>query len=144
MMANIVCKTVGVAGLSAAVYDAYGVGKHHAHAGSQEASADYFQKIHDASRSATSESHVTNAMQKKVADLRMSNPVIPFLGKVKGFVKGTFESMGDNIFLVSSASLALATKGFFSKLGAWGVAGFGVYKILHEGFGLGKKTPMDE
>ena len=144
MIANIVCKTVGIAGLSAATYDAFATGKHHAHAGSQEASADYFQKIHDASRTTTSESHVTSAIQKKVADLRMSNPVIPFLGKVKGFIKGTFESMGDNIFLVASASLALATKGFMSKLGAWGVAAVGAYKILHEGFGLGKKTPIDE
>ena len=138
MMAKIVCKTVGIAGLSAAAYDAYTVGKHHSNIGGKQASAALYADVYQDSKTLSSESHVASAIQSKVADFRMNNPIIPVAGKIKGFFSGAINSMGDNIFLVTSAALALGTKGFFSKLGAWGVAGFGLYKILKEGFGLGK------
>ena len=144
MMANIVCKTVGIAGLSSAVYDAYCGARHHAQANEQDVIADSFEKIHDNSRSMSTVSGTTNIMQKKLSNFRMDNPIFPMIGKVTGFIKGAFSSLGSNILLVSSASIALATKGFMSKLGAWGVAAVGAYKVLHEGFGLGKKTPIDE
>ena len=143
-MANIVCKTVGIAGLSSAAYDAYCGARHHAQANEQDVIADSFEKIHDNSRSMSTVSGTTSIMQKNLSNLRMDNPIFPMIGKFTGFVKGALSSMGSNIILVSSAALALATKGFCSKLGAIGVACVGGYKLLHEGFGLGKKTPMDE
>ena len=143
MMANIICKTAGVAGISAVAYDAYKVGSRHSHHGSEQASADYFEKIVAAERTSSTESDVSNALQKKVADFRMSNPIIPFFGKVKGFCSGMIESLGNNIIPVAFSSMALAGKGFFAKLGAYGLAGYAGYKVLHEGFGVGKKTPVD-
>ena len=140
---KIVCKTVGLAGLSAVVYDAYAVGKHHASSNSMAQSADSFEHIVSANRTTTSESPVTNALQNKVSDIRMNNPLIPAYGKVKGFIKGTLESLGDNIVMVGCTTLAMAGKGFFAKLGAWGVAGCGLYTILAEGFGFGKQSPVD-
>ena len=138
MMAKIVCKTVGIAGLSAAAYDACTVGKHHSAVGAKQASGNLYADVYQDSRTLSSESHIANGIQSKVADLRLNNPIIPIAGKIKGFIRGAFNSMGDNIILVSSAALALGAKGFFSKLGAWGVAGFGLFKILKDGFGIGK------
>ena len=124
MIANIVCKTAGVAGISAVLYDAYNVGNRHSHHMSEQVSADYFEKIVDAKRTSSSESDVTNAMQKKIADLRMNNPIIPFFGKIKGFCSGALESMGNNIVPVALSSMAIAGKGFFAKLGAYGLGGY--------------------
>ena len=143
-VSNVVCKTVGLAGMGAVLYDAYTIGKEQSVRTSQQVTADKFEKIVAASRTQTNESHLTNAMQNKVADLRMSNPLIPLWGRVKGFFEGTLESLGNNFFPVLCSSLALLTKGTMSKIGAWGLGGYGVYMILKEGFGIGKNTPVDK
>ena len=52
-------------------------------------------------------------------------------------------TLGNNLIPVAFSALALATKGTMSKIGAWGVAGYGVFTVLKEGFGLGKNTPVD-
>ena len=143
-VANIVCKTAGIAGMSAAIYDAYGSAKHHSAAGANNLSADVYQSAVAAQRSNATESHVTGMMQKKIADMRMKNPVIPMIGKTKGFIEGFIGSLGDNIVPISLSALALAAKGFAQKIGAWGLAVYAVYQIAKEGFGIGKSAPVDE
>ena len=59
------------------------------------------------------------------------------------FTKGFLNTLGNNLIPVAFSSLALATKGTMSKIGAWGVAGYGLFTVLKEGFGLGKNTPVD-
>lgn len=141
--ANIICKGVGIAGMSAVIYDAASHAKLHSKHVSQAMDADYFEKIHSDTRTLSSESHVANAMQKKVRDWRMDNPLVSIVGSVKGYVGGFLSSLGDNIVPTAFASFALAGKGKVSKFGAWGVAGYAVYMILKEGFGLSKKSPVD-
>jgi len=143
-IANIVCKTVGIAGLSAVTYDAYAMAKHHSSAAAAELSADTFESAVAAQRSNSSASHLTGAMQNKVAEFRMKNPIIPIFGKIKGFVQGFISSLGDNIIPVICSAMALGTKGKLQKAGAWGLGIFGVYQIAKEGFGLGKTAPVDE
>ena len=143
IMANIVCKTVGIAALSAVGYDAYKVGNRYSKNGAKREMADTFVHAYDAQRTASNESHVTNEMQSKVAELRMNNPIIPLYGRLKGFCTGALHSLGDNIIPVACASLAIAAKGFFAKAGAWGLGIYGGFKVLHDGFGIGKKTPVD-
>lgn len=143
-IANIVCKTVGIAGMSAVIYDAYGMAKHYSGVGAHELSADVYEKAIAAERSNSSESLVTGAMQKKVADFRMNNPLIPMVGKVKGSVEGFISSLGDNVIPIILSTLALATKGAAQKTGAWGLGIYGIYQIAKEGFGLGKSSPVDE
>ena len=143
-VANIVCKTVGIAGMSAAVYDAYALAQHHSSAGALESSADVYEKAVAAERSNTGASYVTGAMQNKIANLRMNNPIVPIFGKVKGFATGFISSLGDNIIPISLSAVALATKGFMQKCGAWGLGIYGVYQIAKEGFGLGKSSAVDE
>lgn len=144
IVSNIVCKTVGVAGMGAVLYDAFTIGKEQSYRTSQQVSADFFERSIAAQRTQTDESHVTNAMQNKLTDLKLQNPIVPFYGRVKGFFQGMLESLGNNIIPVACASLALLTKGFASKVGAWGVVGCGIYTVLKEGFGIGKNTPMDK
>ena len=141
IISTVLCKTAGIAGMSAALYDAYSVGNANSKRYSNLNNADYFEKIHTAQRTLSSESPTNNAIQKKVANLRYNNPIVPAYGKIKGFIDGTLKSLGDNLIPISFAALALATKGFYSKLGAWGVVGCGVFTALREGFGLGKTSP---
>ena len=143
-VANIICKTVGIAGMSAIVYDAYANGKHHSAVGKEELSNDVFEKTIATTRTNTDSSHISSAMQKKVSNLRMNNPIVPFFGSVKGFVGGFFDSLGDNIIPVTLSSVALAAKGGFQKAGAWGLGIYAVYRIAKESFGVGKTTPTDE
>ena len=141
--ANIACKTVGIAGMSAIVYDAYANGKHHSAVGKEELSADVYEKTIAASRSNTDSSHVSSAMQKKVAKFRTDNPIIPLIGSIKGFISGFISSLGDNIIPVSLSSIALAAKGTLQKAGAWGLGIYAVYRIAKESFGVGKTTPIE-
>ena len=143
-VANIICKTAGIAGLSVATYDALAMAQHHANAETTKISADTFESVIAAKRSNSTASAVTNAMQEKVGDLRMKNPVVPLFGKAKGYIEGFFSSLGDNIIPVALSSVALASKGIMQKAGAWGLGIYGCYLVAKEGFGLGKTAPVDE
>ncbi len=141
-ISNIACKTVGAVGMSAILYDAYSVATKNAERVSQMASADHFEKVHLSTRTLSDESSVNGAMQKKIAELRMNNPLFSIIGNVKGFAKGFLNTLGNNLLAVTFSSLALATKGTMSKIGAWGVAGCALFNIAKEGFGIGKNTPI--
>ena len=106
--------------------------------------ADHFEKVVMSTRTMDNESYVGNAMQKKVADLRMNNPLFSAFGSAKGFVNGFLSTLGSNIIPVACAGLAIGTKGFFSKVGAIGVAGYGALMVLRDGFGMGKNFPVEK
>ncbi len=142
-VSNIVCKTIGVAGLSAALYDAGKIGSETSGRIKQKVNADHFERVHNSTRTMSTESQVTGFIQDKVADYRMNNPLFSMFGSVKGFCKGFFETLGNQILPVSFASMALAGKGVWAKIGAWGVAGYAALTIAREGFGIGKVSPKD-
>ncbi len=142
-MANIICKTIGIAGMSAVAYDAYAHAQHHSAVESEAMSSDVFEKAVAAEMSNTDASHVTNELQKKISHLRANNPLIPVVGKTKGFISGALGSLANNIVPVTLSAIALAAKGKLQKAGAWGLGIFGLYKVAKEGFGLGKKSPID-
>ena len=129
--------------MSAVLYDAYSTGKHHSKAGAEETAADVFEKTVAAKRTQDTESHLISAMQNKVSDLRMNNPIVSAIGRTKGFIKGALSSLGDNIVPATFASMALIGKNGWAKTGAWGTAGYAAYIVLKEGFGFGKHTPVD-
>ena len=119
-VANIVCKTAGIAGLSAITYDALAMAKHHSNAAATDMSADIFEKAVAAQRSNSNASAISGSVQGKVADLRMKNPIVPIFGKFTGFIGGFFSSLGDNIIPTTFSAIALAAKGSLQKAGAWG------------------------
>jgi len=142
-LGRIVCKTAGIAGMSAVLYDAYSVGSANTKRYSQKIEADHFEKVHAETRTLENESRVGQALQGKVAKFRSNNPLVSLYGKIAGFASGFFSSLGDNLIPTAFASLALAGKGFWAKAGAWGLAASGVYIIAKEGFGFGKHTSAD-
>ena len=119
IVGKIVCKTVGVAGMSAVLYDAVSRSRAQSKRTSQQFDADFFEKVHADTRTTATESPLTSAMQKKVANWRMNNPIVSMSGKIKG-----------------------GTSGFLSSL-AWGTVGYGLFVVAREGFGLSKKSPID-
>ena len=144
IVANVVCKTVGLAGMGAVLYDAYTLGSIKSSRGAAKETANHLTDVVAAQRTASSDSYVSSAIQNKVADLRTDNPLIPIWGRIKGFFNGALDSLGNNIIPVICTTLALLTRGFASKLGAWGLVGCGVYTVAKEGFGIGKHSPMDK
>ncbi len=143
-MAGIVYTTAGIAGMSAVVYDAFSKAKRYSTVGSEEAQTDVFESSFAAKRTSTDESKVISAMQNKISDLRMKNPLVPLFGKTTGFISGFFSGLGDNIIPVTLSAIAMATKGTVQKTGAWGLGIYAVYKVLKEGFGVGKTTAIDK
>ena len=142
-VANIACKTVGIAGISAALYDAGKIGSEESRREKWIVNADHFERVHDATRTMSTESHVTNFIQDKAKDYRMNNPLFSIFGSIKGFCKGFLNSLGDHILPVSLASMAPAGNGAWAKIGAWGLAGYTALMIAREGFGIGKVSPRD-
>ena len=135
---KIACRTIGLAGMSAVLYDAYSVGKHYSIVGEKSALGRITMDAFAAKRTTTNESPVTSSVQNKVADFRMNNPLIPIAGRIKGFFKGTLSSLGDNIIPVAFSSMAVLGKNTWAKVGAWGMGGYAAFVILKEGFGVGK------
>ncbi len=142
IVANIACKTAGVVGMGAVLYDAVKIGGDMSGRVAQNLEADHFIRLHDTSRTLDRESFVDNAIQKRVKDFRMNTPLVNIYGKIKGALTGFFDSLGKNLIPVTCASLALAGKGRWAKAGAWGLVISGLYTVLKEGFGFGKHTPM--
>lgn len=143
LVPKIICKTIGVAGVSAVLYDAYNCGRAVCMNTGQSISADSFESVISANRTTSEVSPVTSAMQKELSHLRMDNPLIPAYGRTKGFIKGCFISLGNNLVPTIFSMMALAGKNAWSKIGAWGLAGYSLYKVVKEGFGVGKHTPVD-
>ena len=142
-VAPIICKTIGAAGIGAALYDTAKVSKHFANAGKEDAAAEYYQKLYANTRTIDNISYVSNAIQKQTADLREKNPLPALWGSITGGVKGTLYTLCNWLPAAGCASLALLTKGFLSKLGAAGVVLCTIYNIAHNGFGVAKNNPMN-
>ncbi len=142
-IAPIICKTIGAAGIGAALYDTAKVSKHFAAAGKEDAAAEYYQKLYANTRTIDNISYVSNAIQKKTVDLREKNPLPALWGSISGGTKGALYTLCNWLPAAGCASLALLTKGILSKLGAAGVVLCTIYNIAHNGFGVAKNNPMD-
>lgn len=138
---NFVCKSVGTVGMSLALYDAYKLASKKSDRMVLQDTANHYSDTYFSSRTLSTESEINSALQNKVRDMRMKNPVLPIISKIKGFIIGGLESLANNFIPVAFSTLALTTKGLLSKIGAWGVAIWGAITLLREGFGLGKNTP---
>ena len=140
-MQNFICKTVGVAGMSIALYDAYSLACKKSDRVTQVDNANHYADAYFSTRTLNSESEFNGAIQNKIRNMRMKNPIVPIIGKVKGFMTGALDSLSNNFIPIAFSTLALTTKGTLSKIGAWGVGIYGAITILREGFGFGKPRP---
>lgn len=142
-LTKIACRTVGTIGIGASLYNAMRVGNQFSRNESQRIQAKYLENVYFDSRTTDSVDYIDNQLRQKTFDLRSRNPIPSVWGKVKGWTQGSLYGLGNNLFTVACASLALISKGFWAKAGAIGVALSACYSIARNGFGLGKHHPMN-
>lgn len=140
---KIVCRTIGTLGMGIALYDATKVSAQFSRNEAQNQQAKYLEKAYYDSRTIDTVSYSSNSIRQKTFDLRTRNPLPALWGKIKGGTEGFFYSLGESLFSVACSAMALLSKGTLAKIGAIGVTLEVCYKVLREGFGLGKQHPMD-
>lgn len=139
---QVICKTVGVAGMGLALYDTVQSCKDASRKGGHVATANFLEKAYYNSRTIDNISTNQNNIRKKTFEVKTKLPLPTLMGKIKGGINGIFYSLGNYLPMIVCSSLAILCKGFWSKLGAIGVGCGILYNILRNGLGLGKEHPM--
>ena len=142
LIGKIACKTIGAAGMIVAGYDAGKISKQYAEIGSEHAQEHYMEKVYYNSRTLDKVSYADNALREKTFELRSKSPFPGIFGKAKGGFQGFTYGLANSLPLVICSSLAILGKNFLAKAGAIGIGAIAIYKVLREGFGLGKNNPM--
>ena len=143
MVAKIACRTIGTVGMGMALCDAWRVSSHYAKIGGNAAQARYLSKAYYSSRTTDKVSYAQSAIAEKTFDVRTRNPLPLFFGRVKGRAAGFLYGLGNFLPAVACSALALTCKNWGAKLGALGVLAATCFNILRQGFGVGKKNPMN-
>lgn len=126
-----------------ALYDASRVASQFSRNGAQQEQSKYLEKAYFDSRSIDDVSYTSNNIRQKTFDLRTKNPLPSLWGRVKGYCQGASYGLGNHLFTVACSACALLSKGILAKIGGIGIGLNLCYKIVREGFGLGKQHPMD-
>lgn len=142
-LTKIACRTTGTVGIGVALYEAVKVGKQFSRNESQVTQGKYLENAYYNSRTLDKVSYTSNDIRSKTFDLRTRNPLPAIWGSIKGGTKGALYGLGENLFTVACSALAILSKGTLAKVGAAGVALKFCYDIARNGFGLGKKHPMN-
>ena len=140
---KILCRTVGTVGMGLALYDASKVGGLYARNGGQYEQAKYLERRYFDSRTTDHVSYRDSKIGEKTFDLCTKNPLPKVWGKIRGGIGGFLYGLGNSLPIIVCSSMALLCKNVGAKIGVAGIAlGMG-YKILREGFGVGKQHPMN-
>ena len=142
LIGRIVCKTIGAAGMIVAGYDAGKISKQYAEIGSEHAQEHYMEKVYYGSRTLDKVSYTDNALREKTFELRSKSPFPGIFGKIKGGFQGLMYGLSNSLPLVLCSSFAILGRNFLSLAGAIGIGAIALYKVLREGFGIGKNNPM--
>ncbi len=140
---KIACRTMGTVGIGLALYDSLRVGAHFARTGGAREQSTYLQRRYYDARTTDTVSYSSNAIREKTFDLLTKSPLPSIWGKIKGGIQGVLYGLGNCLIPIACSAFAILGKGIGAKLGAAGVALSICYKIAREGFGLGKRHPMD-
>lgn len=139
---KIACRTIGTAGVALALYDSVKLTSQYSHIGSEHAEEEYLEDSYFKGRTIDKVSHSSNAIREKAFELRTKNPLPGIWGRVKGGFEGLMYGLGNYLPVIAFSTLALAGKNKLAKLGAAGVVGCALYKVIRNGFGIGKNNPM--
>ncbi|MBE7710630.1 MAG: hypothetical protein E7Z92_00670 [Cyanobacteria bacterium SIG31] len=143
MITKIACRTIGVLGLSASLYNASRLCGQFSKNGAQYEQAKYLERRYFDARTIDTINYNDSVIQEKTFDLISRSPIPTFWGKIKGGFQGFMYGLGDSLPTIACSSLALCCKNSLAKLGAIGLGLIGCFKIARHGFGLGKVHPMD-
>ncbi len=139
---KIACRTIGAAGMGLACYDAVKISKQFSQIGSDHAQERYLENVYYSSRTLDNVSYTTNALREKTFNLRSRSPIPGTYGKIKGGFQGFMYGLANKLPIIICSAFAILGKNFLAKAGAIGVGAIALFKILREGFGLGKNNPM--
>lgn len=140
---RIACRTIGAAGIVLACCDSHKVAKQFSAIGADHAQEHYLEKAYFSSRTTDTVSPSSNALREKTFELRSKNPLPSIGGKMKGRRQGFLYGMSNWLPVIACSSLALLGKNILAKAGAIGIGILTAYKVMREGFGLGKNNPMN-
>ena len=140
---KIACRTLGTVGMGLSIYNATRVGSQFSKNEAQRTQGKYLERAYFDSRTIDDVSYTANGVRKKTFDLRTKNPLPTLWGRIKGWTQGCLYSLGNSLPIIACSALALVSKGIMAKIGAAGIAIGICYSIARNGFGLGKKHPMD-
>jgi hypothetical protein len=143
LAAKILCRTLGTAGMGVALYDASQVCGQYARNGAEHESSKYLENAYFNSRTVDEVSFSDNSLRQKTFDLRTKNPLPALWGKAKYGSYGVLYSLGSNLPLVASSACALVSKGTLAKIGALGTVLITAYKVLRNGYSMGRQNPME-
>jgi len=141
-LTKVACRTLGVTGMGIALYDAVHVSKLMSKQQSEFTKQKHLEDAYFSSRTIDDVSYNQNNIRQKTFDLRSKNPLPHIWGGFKGGINGFLAGIGTHLPLVVCSAFALASKGFMAKVGMVGSICCGVYSVLRNGFGVGKKNPM--
>ena len=139
---QVVSKTVGIAGIGVAMFDAARCSKMMGRHQAEVSTANWLENAYYNSRTLDNISASSNMLRKKTFDIKSNSPIPALIGKTKGTVAGFLYGLGINLPTILCSAVAILTKGTVSKVAAAGVALTVLYKIVRDGFGLGKQHPM--
>ena len=139
---KIACRTLGGAGIALSLYDAAKVAKFYSHTEKEHALEHHMEKTYFSSKTIDKMSYSSNAVREKAFEVRSKNPVPAVTGSVKGWFKGFAYSIMNSSPLILCSTLALLGKNILAKAGTIGIGAIAIWKVLRDGFGVGKNNPM--
>ena len=142
-LTKIACRTVGAAGIGIALYDAVKLGGHYSKVRGNIAEANHLTKVHSSGRTTDNISYVDNFIREKTVDMRNKNGIHKILGCIGGGFEGAMYGLANHLPAIVCSAFAILGKGIGAKLGSIGVGLCLLYKIVKEGFGIGKPNPMN-
>ena len=143
LAAKIVCKSAGTIGMGVALYEASRVSSYFAKTESEDIQSKYLENAMYNARTIDKISYTSNNIREKTFDLRTRNPFPAIYGSVKGALGGFFYGLGTSLPVIACSAIALLGKNRLAKLGTAGLGIGFIYKILRDGYGIGKKNPMN-
>ena len=139
---KIACRTLGIGGIALSCYDAYKVSKFYAETGAEHAQEHHMEKAYFSSRTTDKMSYTSNAVREKAFEVRSKNPLPSMFGKIKGGFQGFAYGIANSLPMILCSTMALLGKNIVAKAGAIGIGVVALWKVLRDGFGVGKSNPM--
>lgn len=136
-------KTVAVGTLGLVGYDAHVLGLMEADSYSKARDAKHLVKASTNTLFLDSPSAVTADMKNEIFRIEAEQNTRTFFNKGIGYIKGFFYSLIRNVvpFAIGTATLLISDKKF-CKIGGWSLVGYGLFKVVKDGFGKGSQRDL--
>ncbi len=141
---NILIKTAGAGGLGLGIYDAHTRGKRTSIHYGKEQMADATLDAWLNSNRIDKESHVESLMKESAFKWRLDSPLPKIQGNIKGYVKGFFSSVAENVIPIGLSAGTFMAKGgsILQKIFAGGLGLYGLYAIIKAFTGIERNTKI--